>query len=187
MSIRAEDLAHQFQLNCQEGGVASFEALADREPVADSLARQVPVSVAEAADGEEISSQAVRVAPGGKHLAVHRKSNGTFVTTLTEDAPECGCRPAANVLFRSLATACGPQVAALVLTGMGQDGTEGAMAVRRAGGLVLAQDEATSVVWGMPGFVAKAGLADRVLPLPEVAGELMRRCARPTRAVTAAP
>ena len=149
--------------------------------LADSLARQVPVSVAEAADGEEISSQAVRVAPGGKHLAVHRKSNGTFVTTLTEDAPECGCRPAANVLFRSLATACGPQVAALVLTGMGQDGTEGAMAVRRAGGLVLAQDEATSVVWGMPGSVVAAGLADAVAPLEDLPGVLAELAKSPRK------
>jgi two-component system chemotaxis response regulator CheB len=149
--------------------------------LADSLARQVPVSVAEASEGEEISRQVVRVAPGGKHLVVHRKPNGTFVTTLTEDAAECGCRPAANVLFRSMAMACGAQVAALVLTGMGQDGTEGAMAVRRAGGLVLAQDEATSVVWGMPGSVVAAGLADAVAPLEDLPGVLAELAKSPRK------
>lgn len=150
--------------------------------LADSLARQVPVSVAEATDGEELTRQVVRVAPGGQHLAVYRKANGTLVTSLNEDAPECGCRPAANVLFRSLATACGAQVAALVLTGMGQDGTEGAMAIKRAGGLVLAQDEATSVVWGMPGSVVAAGLVDAVAPLEELPGvlaELAKGARRP--------
>lgn len=149
--------------------------------LAESLARQVPVGVAEASEGEEISRQVVRVAPGGKHLVVHRKPNGTLVTTLTEDAAECGCRPAANVLFRSMASACGAQVAALVLTGMGQDGTEGAMAIRRAGGLVLAQDEASSVVWGMPGSVVAAGLADAVAPLEELPGILAELAKGPRR------
>lgn len=149
--------------------------------LAESLARQVPVSVAEASEGEEISRQVVRVAPGGRHLVVHRKPNGAFVTTLTEDAAECGCRPAANVLFRSMAAACGAQVAALVLTGMGQDGTEGATAIKRAGGLVLAQDEATSVVWGMPGSVVAAGLADAVAPLEELPGALAELAKGPRR------
>lgn len=136
--------------------------------LAESLARQVSVSVAEATDGEELPRNAVRVAAGGRHMAVHRKTNGALVTSLNEEPPECGCRPAANVLFRSLALACGTQAAALVLTGMGQDGTEGASAIKRVGGLVLAQDEATSVVWGMPGNVVAAGLADAIAPLEEL-------------------
>lgn len=140
--------------------------------LAESLGRQVSVSVGEAAEGEELIGPMVRVAPGGRHLAVARKPNGALMACLNEDAPECGCRPAANVLFRSMAMACGAQSAALVLTGMGQDGTEGAAAVKRAGGLVLAQDEATSVVWGMPGSIVAAGLADAVAPLEELPGAL---------------
>ncbi|HYC33214.1 MAG TPA: CheB methylesterase domain-containing protein, partial [Gemmatimonadales bacterium] len=89
--------------------------------------------------------------------------------------PENSCRPAADVLFRSVASAYGAGVLAVVLTGMGQDGLRGATVVREAGGRILAQDEASSVVWGMPGFVAQAGLADRVLPLDQLGPEIVRR------------
>ena len=89
--------------------------------------------------------------------------------------PENSCRPAADVLFRSVAQAFGANSLAVVLTGMGQDGLRGCEAIRAAGGQVIVQDEATSVVWGMPGFVARAGLADRVLPLGLVGPEIVRR------------
>ena len=94
---------------------------------------------------------------------------------LNQDPPENSCRPAADVLFRSVAQAFGPSALAVVLTGMGQDGLRGCEAIRAAGGQIVVQDEATSVVWGMPGAVARAGLADRVLPLGMVAGEIIRR------------
>jgi two-component system chemotaxis response regulator CheB len=94
---------------------------------------------------------------------------------LNQDPPENSCRPAVDVLFRSVARAYGPNCLAVVLTGMGQDGLRGCEAIREAGGQILAQDEATSVVWGMPGYVARAGLADRVLPLSMIAPEIVRR------------
>jgi two-component system chemotaxis response regulator CheB len=88
---------------------------------------------------------------------------------------ENACRPAVDPLLRSAASVYGAHCLAVILTGMGQDGLRGCEAVRAAGGQVLAQDEATSVVWGMPGCVARAGLADKVLPLPMLAGEILRR------------
>jgi two-component system chemotaxis response regulator CheB len=94
---------------------------------------------------------------------------------LNQGPPENSCRPAADPLFRSAAAAFGPNVLAVVLTGMGQDGLRGCEAVRAAGGQIVVQDEASSVVWGMPGFVARAGLADRVLPLGLIAPEIARR------------
>jgi two-component system chemotaxis response regulator CheB len=80
-----------------------------------------------------------------------------------------------DVLLRSVAQAFGPNSLTVILTGMGQDGLRGCEAVREAGGQILVQDEVTSVVWGMPGFVARAGMADRVLPLSLIADEIMRR------------
>ena len=92
-----------------------------------------------------------------------------------EGPPENSCRPAVDVLFRSVAQVYGAGALAVVLTGMGQDGLRGCECIREAGGQVLAQDEATSVVWGMPGAVSQAGLAEKVLPLPELAVEINRR------------
>jgi two-component system chemotaxis response regulator CheB len=96
-------------------------------------------------------------------------------THLHQEPPENSCRPAVDVLFRSVAQSFGRNALAVVLTGMGQDGLRGCEAVREAGGQVLAQDEATSVVWGMPGYVARAGLADRVLPISLIGEEIIRR------------
>mgnify|MGYP001806863176 CR=1 FL=1 len=116
----------------------------------------------------------VWVAPGDHHMTVTRDHTGPRVH-LNQAPPENSCRPAADVLFRSAAAAYGPGVLAVVLTGMGQDGLRGCEVIAESGGQILAQDEATSVVWGMPGFVARAGLADRVLPLPVIAHEIVRR------------
>jgi two-component system chemotaxis response regulator CheB len=96
---------------------------------------------------------------------------------LNQDVQENSCRPAVDPLFRSVAAAHGNRTLALVLTGMGQDGLRGAEVIRQAGGQVLVQDEASSVVWGMPGAVATAGQADAVLPLDGIAGELIQRAA----------
>jgi two-component system chemotaxis response regulator CheB len=92
-----------------------------------------------------------------------------------QDPPENSCRPAADVLLRSIAHTFGANSLTVILTGMGQDGLRGCESIREAGGQILAQDEATSVVWGMPGHVAQAGLADRVLPLSLIADEILRR------------
>ena len=89
--------------------------------------------------------------------------------------PENSCRPAVDVLFRSVAKVYGANTLAVVLTGMGQDGLRGCEEIREVGGQILAQDEESSVVWGMPGFVAQAGLADKILPLVQIAPEIARR------------
>jgi two-component system chemotaxis response regulator CheB len=94
---------------------------------------------------------------------------------LQDDPPENSCRPSVDVLFRSVALAYGPSILGVVMTGMGQDGLRGCEWIRERGGQVVVQDEASSVVWGMPGYVAQAGLADKILPLDQIAGEILRR------------
>lgn len=111
--------------------------------------------------------------PGGRHMKVSRR-DGTAVISL-EDGPLVNfCKPAVDPMFASAADIWGSKVLALVLTGMGADGLAGARKIVAAGGHVFAQDEATSVVWGMPGQVTNAGLCSAVLPLPEIAGKLTR-------------
>lgn len=145
--------------------------------LADRLTRISSLRVEEGASGKVPEPGTAWVAPGGHHLTVERE--GTSITLHTnEDPPENSCRPAVDVLFRSAAKVYGPRVLAVVLSGMGQDGLEGARHVRAAGGEVVVQDEATSVVWSMPGSVAKAGLAEAVLPAHEIAGELLARVQR---------
>jgi two-component system chemotaxis response regulator CheB len=142
--------------------------------LAERLSAQFPLRVREAAPGNVLQPGHVWIAPGDHHMVVAR--DGLHVRTLlNQDPPENSCRPAVDVLLRSVAAAFGPGALTVILTGMGQDGLRGCEAVREAGGQVLAQDEATSVVWGMPGAVARAGLADRVLPLSLIADEILRR------------
>jgi len=142
--------------------------------LADRLARGAAVPVLEAAAGMRVEPGKVYVAPGDYHLVVERGPLGAFLRT-NQDPPECSCRPSADVLFRSVSAAYGPGALAVVLTGMGSDGTRGAEYIRAAGGTVLVQDQATSVVWGMPGSVWRAGLAAAVLPIGEIAGEIIQR------------
>lgn len=144
--------------------------------LAERLDARCAVRVIESAGGEMLLPGTVYVAPGGRHLVVER-SGPVVLTRLDDGPPESSCRPAVDPLFRSVAQVYGPHGLAVVLTGMGQDGLRGAEAVAAAGGRVLAQDERSSVVWGMPGFVARSGLADAVLPLDQVAAELSRRSA----------
>jgi two-component system chemotaxis response regulator CheB len=138
------------------------------------------VPVSEGVDGAELEPGRAWLAPGNHHMVVERGDGGHRIR-ITQDAPENSCRPAVDPLFRTAADVYGSGVLALVLTGMGSDGALGAGAVRAAGGVVLAQDESTSVVWGMPGSVVGAGLADAILPLPRIADEIVRRTAAPRR------
>ena len=132
--------------------------------LAERLAAAGHLCVREGRDGQVLRGGEVWIAPGGYHTVLSR--NGTQLQMrLNEDPPENSCRPAADVLFRSAAAVCGARTLAVVLTGMGRDGMRGCEKIVQAGGQVLAQDKATSVVWGMPGQVAQAGLADEVLPL----------------------
>lgn len=141
--------------------------------LANRLDQDCALEVREAAGGETLRPGQVLIAPGDFHLELQRQ--GVAITTVLHRGPaENSCRPAVDVMFRSAANVFGPGCLALVLTGMGQDGTRGAEHIVRAGGTVLAQDEASSVVWGMPRAVAVAGLASRILPLHAIASELLQ-------------
>lgn len=134
---------------------------------ADRLERTCALTVHEAAGGETLRPGHVYIAPGDHHLEVVRSGTGA-VTRLHQGPPENYCRPAVDVLFRSVAATFGGNVLAVVLTGMGSDGRKGVEPLAARGARVLVQDAETSVVWGMPGAVAGAGLADAVLPLSAI-------------------
>lgn len=133
---------------------------------------QMPVEEAEA--GAELRPGKMWIAPGGNHLVVEQDGSLTRLRT-NQNAPENSCRPSVDVLFRSVAQVFGGRALAVVLTGMGQDGLRGCEALAAAGAEIVVQDEATSVVWGMPGFVARAGLADAVLPMQGIGTHLLDR------------
>jgi two-component system chemotaxis response regulator CheB len=145
--------------------------------LAERLSEKSRLRVREAVAGELVGAAQAWVAPGDQHLLVRRQGKAVRLA-LSQEPPVNSCRPAVDVLFRSAAEVYGPSVLAVVLTGMGQDGLRGCECVRAAGGQVLAQDEQSSVVWSMPGAVAQAGLADQVLPLPQLGPEILRRVRR---------
>lgn len=135
--------------------------------LADRLNQLSPLSVKEAEHGDAIAPGGVWLAPGGAHMTVKRAGKSLTVN-LDQSPPENSCRPAVDVLFRSCAQVFGQNTLSVVLTGMGRDGLRGSEAIRLAGGKVLVQDEATSVVWGMPRAVAEAGLANAIIPLSQL-------------------
>ncbi|MGC3961404.1 MAG: chemotaxis response regulator protein-glutamate methylesterase [Verrucomicrobiota bacterium] len=142
--------------------------------LAERISAHATIPCHEGAEGQLLECGHAYLAPGGKHMEVRR--NGPRTTLHLHDGPpENSCRPAVDVLFRSVAAAYGGGVLGVVMTGMGQDGLRGCEHIHEQGGRVLAQDEKTSVVWGMPGFVARAGLAEAVLPIDQIAGEISRR------------
>ncbi len=135
---------------------------------ADHLSTQLGCVVTEGEHGEPLQPGKILIAPGGRHMGL-ASSDGRTTIRLDDGPPEHFCRPAVDVLFRDAASTLGASALAVVLTGMGRDGTDGAAALVTAGGAVFVQDEATSTVWGMPGSVAKAGLAHDILPLDAIA------------------
>lgn len=142
--------------------------------LAERLSKIGLVPFHEGAEGMLVEPGHAYLAPGGHHMEVRR--DGVRVKLHLHDGPqENSCRPAVDVLFRSVAPVYGGGLLAVVMTGMGQDGLRGCQHVRERGGEIVVQDEATSVVWGMPGYVAEAGLADAIVPLPRIAGEIARR------------
>lgn len=149
--------------------------------LARSLDQRCQLHVQEAWEGAEPKPGEVWIAPGDYHMTVERTASGCRIR-LDQGPKESSCRPAVDPLFRSAAATFGGRVLGVVLTGMGSDGLEGARALRRVGARVAVQDEASSIVWGMPGAVATAGLADPILPQSEVALFLERCVAtRPSR------
>ena len=139
--------------------------------LAERLGARSRVRVEEGSPGQSLTPGAAWIAPGDFHMEV--ESNKGTVSLKTHQAPpENSCRPAVDVLFRSVAKVYGPHALGVIMTGMGQDGLRGCEYIRESGGRVLAQDEASSVVWGMPGFVAKAGLANKVVPLGRMGAQI---------------
>ena len=132
------------------------------------------LGVQEAKNGDGLKKGQVWIAPGDYHMVVSA-DGGNRKIVLNKDAPENSCRPSVDSLFRSVAACFGSHVLAVVLTGMGSDGTRGAEAIRRAGGSVIVQDESSSVVWGMPGSIVSAGLANKICPLDGIVAEILSR------------
>jgi two-component system chemotaxis response regulator CheB len=135
--------------------------------LAEHIERATGVPCAEGRDGEAVSAGRIYLAPGNYHMTVERAAVGSVIR-LNQDQPENFCRPSVDPMLRSLAPVYGSALLTLILTGMGTDGQKGAAEVVAAGGTVIAQDEATSVVWGMPGAVATSGLCSAVLPIKEI-------------------
>lgn len=130
--------------------------------LAESLDAKCKHTVREAQHGELLRNRMVYIAPGGRHMLFTRGEEGPRLA-LSDAPPEDGCRPSANVLFRSAAEALEGKVLAVVLTGMGSDGAKGVQALKKTGALVFAQDKASSVVWGMPGSAVATGCVDRII------------------------
>ena len=158
---------------------AGFTAL-----LADHLNRLGRLPCTEAREGEAMLPGRLYLAPGDRHLLVRAApgggnggAEGAMVAHLSDGAAENFCRPAVDPLLRSLLACCGGRVATAILTGMGQDGLAGCRALAAAGGTVMAQDEASSVVWGMPGAVARAGIAAALAPPEDIAARLLAACA----------
>lgn len=142
--------------------------------LAERLHGLAQLQVREGKEGERLQRGQVWIAPGDYHMTVCRQGN-EFVLGVNHDAQENSCRPAVDVLFRSVAETYGANVLGVVLTGMGADGTRGAAVIRDSGGEIIVQDEASSVVWGMPGSVVAASLAHRICSLSDIGPEVVRR------------
>ena len=140
--------------------------------LAEHITKLGAMPCAEARDGEALSNGRIYLAPGDKHLIIEG-GGGVFRARLSIDPPENFCRPSVDPMLRSAAAVTDGRVVVAMLTGMGHDGLAGTRRVVDGGGAAIAQDEATSVVWGMPGAIALAGLCHAVLPLPRIAPKLL--------------
>ena len=146
------------------------------------LSEVSPLPVLEGEDGAVVQPGRLYLAPGGRHMVVERVSPTTYRTRLTQDPPRNGVRPSLDELFTSVAAAFGPRAVGVVLTGMGRDGLAGARAIKARGGTVLVEAEETCVVYGMPRAIAEAAVADRVLPIGEMAAAIREACRAPRTA-----
>jgi two-component system chemotaxis response regulator CheB len=151
-------------------------------PFAARMNRGSAMSVCEVRHGQQIVPGHAYIAPGDLHLEVAR-DGARYVCRLSEAAPENRHRPSVDVMFRSVARFAAGNAVGAILTGMGEDGARGLLEMRRAGAPTLVQDEASSVVWGMPGAAVKLGASERVVPLEQIAQQLLMLCNSPGRAV----
>ena len=153
--------------------------------LAARLSARCSLPVRECKSGENLTAGCVFIAPGDFHMVTCSESG--VVRLKTHQGPkENFCRPSVDVLFRSVADVYGARTLAVILTGMGQDGLKGCELLSSLGAQILVQDEASSVVWGMPGFVARSGLADKILPLDQIGAEIVRATAMQIAARTQA-
>ena len=141
--------------------------------LADDLNRRCQLTVCEATDGQPAGPGHVLIAPGGKQMKVEREGE-QIVARITDDPPENSCRPSVDYLFRSVSSVCGPNAVGVIMTGMGKDGTRGCRQMKQNGASIIAQDEATCVVFGMPKEPIEEGTADVVASLDGIAGEIVR-------------
>lgn len=142
--------------------------------LADRLASHSAIPVEEGIADATLVPGCAWLAPGNFHMVVKR-TGASYRLALNQDPPENSCRPAVDVLFRSVASVFGANALAVVMTGMGSDGLIGARKISDSGGQIIVQDEASSVVWGMPGAIYQSGIADAAYPLAQIAGEITRR------------
>jgi len=139
--------------------------------LAERLDKQSQIKVCEAAEGQRVEPGTMFIAPGGRHMIVKKNVGGCNIN-LVDTPPVNSCRPAVDVLFRSILNVYGGNVLTVIMTGMGNDGAAGVGAIRRKGGYSIIQDEASSVVWGMPGAVAKSENADEIVTLDKIAARI---------------
>ncbi|MFN3191447.1 MAG: chemotaxis response regulator protein-glutamate methylesterase [Aureliella sp.] len=147
------------------------------EPLANRLSQYSKNPVCVPADQDTIQSGTIYLAPGDHHMGVKAKLD-RFNITLSKTPPENSCRPAVDPMLRSLTKVYQGNLLSVILTGMGKDGLEGCRGLREKGGYVIAQDEATSTVWGMPGSCVEAEVVDRILPIGEIPHEITRLCSQ---------
>jgi two-component system, chemotaxis family, protein-glutamate methylesterase/glutaminase len=144
--------------------------------LAARLSAKSALPVRECVSGQPLTPGCAVIAPGDFHM-VAVQGEGIVLLKTHQGPKENFCRPSVDVLFQSIARSYGSRALAVVLTGMGQDGLKGCETLRALGARIYVQDEASSVVWGMPGFVARSGLADKILPLDQIGGEIVRASA----------
>jgi len=145
------------------------------EMLAQNLSRSTGVPCQEAAEGDVPKPGQVYIAPGGKHLLIKRHGAG-HICRLDDGPPVNFTKPCVDVMFDSIIESFGANILSVILTGMGADGAKGSERIRAAGGNVIAQDEASSVVWGMPGATAQSGACSALLPLDKIGAEIARIC-----------
>lgn len=144
------------------------------ETLAKNLTQKCPRPVREAADGDMVELKKIYIAPGGRHMILRKNGNGSVRVAINDQPLENGCRPSVDHLFRSASEAYSGNVIAIVLTGMGSDGSRSMPTLRKAGAYVIAQDESTSVVWGMPKSALATGFVDEVVPLTGIPDAVKR-------------
>ncbi len=141
--------------------------------LADSLQRRCMVRVVEASDGETVAPGTAYIAPGGRHMKVHRNQDGRILIRITDEPEENHCKPSVNYLFRSVSQVYEERCVGVIMTGMGSDGVLGLQLMKRRGAYIIAQDRETSTVWGMPRVALEAGVVDHILPLDAIGPELL--------------